>query len=136
MLRTFDPFREFPLATTPTVDYDIVRSDDGVELHIDIPGIDPAEVELTVDGRSLVLSAERPERIAEGATQVSRRRRSGSISRRFHLGESLDADRLEADYEFGVLTVRIPVAESAKPRRVAVGVGGAAAIEADSTEVS
>jgi len=132
MFSTFDPFRELT-AATPALDYDIVRSDEGVELYIDIPGVDPAAVDLTIDGRSLHLKAERRFDVAEGSTLVSRRRSRTEIAKTFHLGDNLDADRLEADYAFGVLKVSIPVAESAKPRKVEVGTSGAldAVVEAN-----
>lgn len=123
MFSTFDPFRELT-AVTPALDYDIVRSDEGVELYIDIPGVDPAHVDLTVDGRSLHLKAERRLEVPEGSTLVSRRRRPSEIAKTFQLGANLDAERLEADYAFGVLKVAIPVAESAKPRKIEVGMGG------------
>ncbi len=119
MFRTADPFRDF--APADVSDYDIIRHDNGVEVHLDIPGIDPDHVDVTVDGRSLVVSADRPSTIP--GTVVGGRRRSRTLRRRFHLGEKLDADALEADYALGVLTIRIPVAESAKPRKVTVGVG-------------
>lgn len=125
LFNTYDPFREFPSASRG-LDYDIVRSDEGVVLSIDVPGIDPASVELTVDGRSLRVEASRPTTIPENAQVVSRRRRSGSIAQTFQLGEKLDADKLTAEYDLGVLTVTIPVAESAKPRKVEVGVSSSA----------
>jgi len=128
LFNTYDPFRS-PLATTAGLNYDVVRSEDGVTLSIDIPGVDPETVDLTVDGRSLRLETNRTTTLPEGAKVVSRRRRSGSVKQTFQLGEQLDADRLTADYEHGVLTVTIPVAESAKPRKVAVG-AGAPAIDA------
>lgn len=132
MFSTFDPFRELT-AATPALDYDIVRSDEGVELYIDIPGVDPAAVDLTVDGRSLHLRAERRFEVPEGSTLVSRRRNRTEMAKTFHLGDNLDADRLEADYAFGVLKVTVPVAESAKPRKVEVATGGAldAVVEAN-----
>ena len=123
---TNDPFRERSL-NARGLDYDVVRSDTGVVLSIDMPGIDPSTVDLTVEGRSLTLSASRESWIPEGAQVVSRRRRDGSINETFELGERLDTDKLTADYNFGVLTVTIPVAESAKPRKVEVGVGAAPA---------
>ena len=128
---THDPFREFA-SVNRGLDYDVVRSDEGVVLTIDIPGIDPSTVELTVEGRSLALSASRTTSIPEGAQVVSRRRRDGSVNQTFQLSERLDSDKLTADYNFGVLTVTIPVAESAKPRKVEVGVGAVPAIDATS----
>ncbi len=119
LFNSYDPFVN---PANRGLDYDVLRSDEGVVLSVDIPGIDPATVELTVEGRSLTLNASRPSSIPEGAKVLSRRR-SGSVSQSFQLGERLDSDNLTADYEFGVLTVTIPVAESAKPRRVEVAVG-------------
>jgi len=123
MLRTFDPFRDFPTASASGVDYDVARTADGIELRVDIPGINPDDVDLTVDGRTLRLEASRDDSVEEGTELVSRRRRSTTLQHTFQLGEQLDADRLVADYEFGVLKVTIPVAESAKPRKVLVGAG-------------
>lgn len=132
LFNAYDPFRD--LSSSPrSLDYDVVRSDDGVTVHIDIPGIDPATVDLTVDGRSLRLEAKRPEEVAENAQVVTNRRRAFAATQTFQLGEQLDAERLTADYAFGVLTVAIPVAESAKPRRVEVGVESAPAIDATAT---
>jgi len=116
---------------TAGLDYDVVRTEDGVTLSVDIPGINPDDVDLTVDGRSLRLEANRNTSFPEGARVISRGRRNGDVSQSFQLGEQLDAERLTADYANGVLTVTIPVAESAKPRKVEVGVG-APAIDAAS----
>lgn len=126
---TYDPYRTYN-APVNSLDYDVVRSEDGVTLQVDIPGIDPASVDLTVDGRSLRVEATRSSSIPEDAKVISRGRRTGSVSQTFQLGEKLDAEKLSADYEYGVLVVTIPVAESAKPRKVEVGVGAAPAIEA------
>ncbi|MGI9607005.1 MAG: Hsp20/alpha crystallin family protein [Acidimicrobiales bacterium] len=133
MLRQFDPLFEFATTPTASLDYDVVRSDDGVELNIAIPGVDPETVDVTVDGRTLRLDASRDFDVAEGAQRVSRRRRPNAVRQTFQIGENLDASQLTADYDLGVLTVRIPVAESAKPRKVAVG-AGAPAIDTASTE--
>ena len=142
LFSTYDPFVSpssrvpFPSAraNTGSLDYDVIRSEDGVTLRIDIPGIDPDTVELTVDGRSLKIEANRDSAIPEGARIVSSRRRRDAIAQTFSLGERLDASELTADYDLGVLTVTVPVAESAKPRKVAVGAGRAAAIDAASEE--
>jgi len=128
MFRTFDPFREFdrlatraahPAATT--VAYDTLKYDDHYELRFDVPGVDPDSIELTVDKRELTLSFERIDDVPEGAELVARRRPSGPAVQRLFLGEGLDAENLDARYDLGVLTVVIPLAETAKPRRVAIG---------------
>ena len=112
---------------TSGLDYDVVRTEEGVTLFVDIPGINPDDVDLTVDGRNLRLEANRNNTaFPEGARVISRGRRNGDVNQSFQLGEQLDAERLTADYSNGVLTVTIPVAESAKPRKVEVGVGAPA----------
>ena len=130
LLKTYDPFREFSPASRG-LDYDVTKGDDGVLLSIDLPGVDPDTVDLTVEGRSLHLSATRPSSIPEGTQVVARHRRTGDFSQTFQLGEKLDADRLTADYEFGVLTISIPVAESSKPRSVSINTNSERAEELD-----
>ena len=132
LFNAYDPFRDLS-SSARSLDYDVVRSDDGVTVHIDIPGIDPATVDLTVDGRSLRLEAQRPVGVAENAQVVTNRRPTFAATQTFQLGEQLDAERLTADYAFGVLSVAIPVVESAKPRKVEVGVETAPASDASST---
>ena len=135
MLRPFDPFASF---TAPgSVEYDVVRTEHGVSVRVDLPGVDPESIDLTVDHRSLTLRAERSDSLPEGAVVTSHRNRPRRINQTFHLGHGLDTDALAADVTHGVLTISIPVAESAKPRKVAVGVGAPAgidAIEADSED--
>lgn len=141
LFSTYDPFStpstRVPFAAgradSGALDYDVVHSEDGVTLHIDIPGIDPDTVELTVDGRSLKVEAHRDSAIPEGARIVSRRRRGDSISQTFALGDGLDSAELTAEYDLGVLTIHVPVAESAKPRRIPVGTAKSTAIDAAST---
>ena len=130
MFRTLEPFS--PALSAPqsgTLAYDTIRTETSIKLLVDIPGIDPDTVDLTVDGRSLRIDATREVELADGETLVSSRNRSGTFSRLFHLGEQLDSEGLTADAALGVLTVTIPVAESAKPRKISVG-AGAEAIEA------
>ena len=135
LFRNFDPlFQELDrvsgrvAAGTGGLAYDVVRFEDHVDLVVDVPGVDVDDIELTVDGRELTLAFTRERTTPDGATLVTAGRPHGTVSRRIHLGDTLDADRLEAAYDRGVLTVSIPVSESAKPRRVAIG-AGAAAIE-------
>ena len=142
MFRTFDPFRDFEpfnrLETlpSPAVPLDVLRYKDHVELIFDLPGIDPDSIELTVEKRQLTLTAERRVDIPDDASVISRQRPHGRFTRQMHLGEQLDTDRLEAGYDHGVLTVSVPLSEAAKPRRVAIGANGPAAIEADVTDES
>ena len=142
----FDPFRtgsfgsSGPFGSSGTfgsgVPFDVVRFDDRFEVHIDLPGVDASTIDVTVDARNLTLTAERSRDLPDGATLVSKGRPSGSIRRSFHLGERLDTAGLTADYADGVLTVTIPVAETAKPRKISVGGAPEAALEAAATETA
>ncbi|TML07078.1 MAG: Hsp20/alpha crystallin family protein [Actinobacteria bacterium] len=127
MLMRFDPFREFDRVTQQLsgprqwMPMDAYRKDDRVYVHFDLPGVDPDSIELTVERNALSVSAERSWFYADTADVLASERPQGKVSRQLFLGENLDLDRLEANYDRGVLTITIPVAESAKPRRVAVG---------------
>ncbi len=146
MLRTFDSFWEWPFrdwdrlsrgGSASPLPLDVVRYEDRFELVFDLPGADPDSIELTVDKRELVLTAERPTTAREGGRFVSRQRPHGTMTHRLYLGDQIDADGLVADYDHGVLTVTVPIAESAKPRKVEIGVGaGTPAISAEATEKS
>ncbi len=132
LFRTFDPFREIDrlaartTPATPTVAYDTLKFEDRYELRFDVPGVDPDTIELTVDDRELVLTFERADEVPEGAEVVARRRPLGVVSQRLFLGEGLDPQGLDARCDLGVLTVVIPVAEAAKPRKVAIGAANGA----------
>lgn len=131
MFTPFDPLRGLNAATPfgSGVSFDVLRFDEHFEVHIDLPGVDPASIDLTVDGRDLTLTADRSAELPEGATLVSKGRSTGSIRRSFHLGQRLDTADVAADYADGVLKVTIPVSETAKPRKIAVGGTPAPAIE-------
>ena len=129
MLMRYDPFREIDRFTeglfgnsarTPWMPMDAVRKDDLVEIHFDLPGVRPDSIDLTVERNVLTVKAERDWIPAEGAEILARERTHGSWTRQVLLGETLDPDRLEASYDHGVLSVRVPVAEQAKPRKVEV----------------
>ena len=89
-------------------------------VQFDLPGVDPASIDLTVERNELTVRAERQRPKIEGAELVINERPTGVFTRQMFLGESLDSDRLEARYDDGVLSIRIPVAEQAKPRKIAV----------------
>lgn len=99
---------------------DVVRSDERFELFIDLPGVDPDAVELTVDGRTLTVSADREFTVAEGDTHVHAGRRHGGYSRSFKLADDLDIDALTARSEHGVLMVTIPVVAAPEPRKIQI----------------
>ncbi len=142
MLMRFDPFREFDrlahqIAGTgraPAMPMDAYRQGDRFTVHFDLPGVDPNSIDLTVEKNVLTVTAERTWQRGDEDEVLVAERSQGRFSRQLFLGEGLDADRVEAHYDSGVLTVVIPVAEAAKPRKVAVSSGGGRqAIDAEST---
>ena len=142
MLLRFDPFRELDRMTDEAfgrgekaVPMDAVRRDDHVEVWFDLPGVDPASIDLEAERNVLTLTAQRRTLAQEGDTVLANERRQGTFRRQLFLGDTLDPSRVEASYHDGVLSLRIPVAETAKPRKVAIeGVEAQAeAIEANAS---
>ncbi|MGH3151656.1 MAG: Hsp20/alpha crystallin family protein [Streptosporangiaceae bacterium] len=133
-LTTFDPFardlgRQFDRlarrnAFAPAaMPLDVVRHDGDVTLRFDVPGSDPDSIEVTVDRGVLTVSVKRQEERTENDKFFVRERSMGTFTRRLRLSENLNADAVEATYTNGVLEVRIPVLEQAKPRKVEVRTG-------------
>ena len=147
MLVRFDPFREvdrfadqvdqFFRRSTSAVPMDAVRHGHQVFVSFDLPGVDPDTIDLSVERDVLTVTATRKFERAEGDEVLASERPQGTFTRRVLLGESLDTGRIEASYDHGVLTVSIPVAEQAQPRKITVGGGHKAqAIEAETTTAS
>lgn len=133
MTMNFDPFRELDrlagsllgTATGPrSMPMDLYRTGDHYVLDVDLPGIDPGSVDIDVDGSVLTIRAERTLGAPEGSQWITRERQPGTFVRQLTLGDGLDAERITAGYDNGVLSITIPVKESAKPRKIAVSVGG------------
>ena len=103
---------------TPGVD--AVSTPSGYDFYIDLPGVDPAAVELTIDGRVVTISATRELNVADDAELVHAGRRHGSFSRSFRLGPDVDAEGLSARSEHGVLIVSVPKVEAPKPRKIEI----------------
>jgi HSP20 family protein len=99
---------------------DGIRRKDDVVLRFDLPGTDPDSIEVTVDRGVLSVSAKREEEHGEDDRVFVRERVMGTFVRRVYLSEHLDAEAIEAAYNNGVLGVRIPVLERAKPRKVEI----------------
>ncbi len=144
MLMRFDPFRELERLAQPSggttqsrqvaMPMDAYRRGDQFLVHFDLPGVRADSIELTVERNVLTVRAERNWEAGEGEEWLVAERPRGTFSRQLFLGEGLDPDRIQADYDHGVLTVTIPVAEQAKPRRVEVGQGdGGKAIDTPSS---
>jgi HSP20 family protein len=130
LLTTFDPFAyEFDRRARRALgsaDYrrlarmDAIRRENDIELRFDLPGIDPESIDVTVDRGVLAVSARRAEEYAEEEKPFIRERVMGSYTRRLRLSDAVDADKIEASYTDGVLTVHVPVLEQAKPRKIEV----------------
>jgi HSP20 family protein len=111
----------FGPASTTALPMDTVRRDGELVLRFDVPGVDPEKIDVTVDRGVLTVSATREETRTEGESPVVRERLFGSFRRSVRLAENLDADAIEASNNDGVLEIRIPVLEEAKPRKIEVG---------------
>jgi len=99
---------------------DAYRDGDSFVIDIDLPGVDPAGIDVTVDRKVLIVRAERKRIEKEGVQFAVTERPMGTVSRQVFLSDTLDTDRLEARYENGVLTLTIPVLEQAKARKFAI----------------
>jgi HSP20 family protein len=140
MLLRFDPFRELDRLTQAwgsavrqaIVPMDAYRQGEQFVVHFDLPGVDPSSIDLTVEKNVLTVSASRQWQHGDEEQVLVSERPHGTFTRQLYLGESLNADAIQASYDNGVLAVTIPVAEQAKPRKVEItaGSGKAQAIEA------
>jgi HSP20 family protein len=132
MLMRTDPFRELDrltqqffgtngTTTRPAVmPMDAYRHGEDFVVEFDLPGVDPASIDLDVERNVLTVKAQRQPTVGEGMELQVAERPRGLFSRQLFLGDSLDVDRIEANYHAGVLTLRIPVAEQAKPRKIQI----------------
>jgi len=135
MLMRTDPFREFDRLTQQVfgggapgtwsrpsaVPMDAYRVGDEFVVQFDLPGVDPDAIELHVERNVLTVKAERrPVERGDNVEMQVAERPLGVFSRQLFLGDALDTERIDAHYEHGVLTLRIPVAEKAKPRKIAI----------------
>ncbi len=133
----FDPFSDLDaltrgLLTSQTgsnrsprfMPMDLCKIDDHYVLTADLPGVDPGSVDVNVDNGTLTISAHRTARSDESAQWLANERFFGTYRRQLSLGDGVDSAAISATYENGVLTVTIPVAEKAKPRKVEVSHSG------------
>ena len=103
---------------------DLCKIDDHYVLTADLPGVDPGSVDIDVDNGTLTISAHRTARSEDSAQWLANERFFGKYRRQLSLGEGVDTAAISATYENGVLTVTIPVAERAKPRRIEISHAG------------
>ena len=130
MARSFTPFQEVDrffsdLTRTPAsvgMPMDLYRDGDRFVAEIDLPGVDPASVDVDVEDRTLTVRAERKPASAADADRawLTRERPTGTFARQLTLGSRVSLDRIEAEYSDGVLRLTIPMAEEAKPRKINV----------------
>ncbi|MGA8114370.1 MAG: Hsp20/alpha crystallin family protein [Actinocatenispora sp.] len=132
MLR-FDPFRDLDRLTSEWMNggtraprwapMDAYRSGENYLVHLDLPGIAEDSLEVTAENNTLTVRAERRSTAPKGAQFVVNERPMGAFTRQMVLGDGLDLDSVSAHYQDGVLTLMIPVAAQAKPRRIDIGRG-------------
>ena len=135
MLMRTDPFRELDritqqvfgtngtLARPAVMPMDAWRDGDTFHVEFDLPGIAPDSIDLDVERNVVTVKAERPAR--DGDTELlAAERPRGVFSRQLILGDNLDTEHIAASYDAGVLTLQIPVAEQAKPRKIAIASKG------------
>jgi HSP20 family protein len=129
MLVRTDPFRDFDrlaqqiwgtTARPAAMPMDAWRDGEQIVVEFDLPGVDLDSVDLDVERNVLTVRAERRAYTGEDTEIIAAERPRGVFSRQLILGDTLDTDRVQASYTAGVLTLRIPVAEKAKPRRIAI----------------
>jgi len=132
MLMRTDPFRELDRLTQQLFNahgtssrpammpMDAYRQGEQFVVHFDLPGADPSSIDLDVERNVLSVKAERTPTYGEDVELQVAERPRGVFSRQLFLGDTLDTDRIEAHYDAGVLTLRIPIAEKAKPRKIEV----------------
>jgi HSP20 family protein len=99
---------------------DLFRTGETFVAKVDLPGVDPSTIDVDVEDRTLTIRAERREQADDDVQWLSHERPSGTFARQLTLGYGVALDRISADYSDGVLTLTIPVAEEAKPRKIAV----------------
>ncbi|MFJ2932691.1 Hsp20/alpha crystallin family protein [Streptomyces sp. NPDC087219] len=136
MLMRTDPFRELDRLTQQmlgaagtwsrpsAVPMDAYREGDVYVIALDLPGVAPDAIDIDVERNMLTVKAERrPVAKADDVQMELSERPLGVFSRQLMLADTLDTEKITADYEAGVLTLRIPIAERAKPRKIAIGRG-------------
>jgi len=143
----FDPFRELERWNEQAwsrprhraIPFDAYRRAHELVLEFDLPGADPGSINLTIEKGSLTVSAERRSGHQDGDDVLVRERGAGQATRQVLLGDGLDTNAVRADYDAGVLTVVVPVAEDVKPRRIqvhgAAPAPGSPSIDAEATSV-
>ena len=146
MLMRTDPFRELDrftqqvlgtqgtLARPSAMPIDAWRDGDTFFVELDLPGVSPESIDLDVERNVVTVRAERPAR-NDNVEMLASERPRGVFSRQLVVGDTLDTDKITANYDAGVLRLQIPVAEKSKPRKINIGTSGNGrqVIDADSS---
>lgn len=144
MLLRWDPFRELDRTfddlvgrmgtARPALPFDAVRRGDSLVVSVDLPGVPADAIDLTVERNVLTIKADRVHDRREDDEVLASERRYGTFTRQLFLGDNVDMSRITADHSDGVLTITIPIAETARARKVEIGTGAmdTQAIEAKS----
>lgn len=142
MATRYDPFTELTsllssslrqVPSSPVMPLDLYREGDTFVASLDLPGVDPGSIDIDMEDRTLTIRAERKAPQNEGLQWVTHERPTGTFARQMTLGYGLDLSNVVANYSDGVLTLTIPVAEEAKPRKIQVShTGQASEIESGS----
>jgi|SRR5436305_4560922 len=121
-LAEFDRITQRALGTTDAagMPMDVIRRGDELVVRFDLPGVPTDKIGLTVENRLLTVTAERHAGYAETEQVLVQERFDGTMTRRLRIPDWVDGEHVEADYADGVLSVRLPLAEQAKPRRIEV----------------
>lgn len=138
MLTRYDPLRTFDHLLRQTgigdrffsLPMDAFRRGDEFIVELDLPGVERDSIDVTVERNVLQITANRSPRHDENDYVLAAERPYGTMTRQLFLDRSVDTEAIEASYDDGVLRLVIPVAEEAKPRKVAIGNGGQHAVEA------
>jgi HSP20 family protein len=129
MLMRTDPFRELDRLTRQVLGtsahpaampMDAWRDDHEFIVAFDLPGVSLDSVDIDVERNVLTVKAQRPEPAGKDVEMLASERPRGTFSRQLILGDTLDVDQVKAAYDGGVLTLRIPVAEKAQPRKIEI----------------
>jgi HSP20 family protein len=125
----YDPFREYEQLVQQLLSggrvprsfpMDAYRRGEEFIVHLDLPGVDPGSIDVTVESGMLTVSAERRFEQEDEDEIIVKERPQGRFNRDLRLGSAIDVDNIGASYEGGVLTLTLPVSERAKPRTIQV----------------
>lgn len=113
-------YNSTPYATSWTPLVDIVENEEAYEIIAEIPGMNKNDIQLSLEDNVLKLSGEKQEHFKEGTTCHRHERPAGKFERSFRLPKEVKASEIQAKCENGVLTVKLPKAEEAKPREISI----------------